>query len=686
MSDDVKDNRSPGFRRSQRASILAGMASLLSLVARRWRAARVSSKSSPGPGSAPGAEAGLSKPTASERSDELLRLAVQVGGIGIYETDFEQNRARFSPELCAILGLPPGSDMTYADALRLFDERDRAAVNASVEAAGNSADTGTWSGLHRIVRTDGAVRWVSIQGRRHYRDTVDGRQAVRSVGTVIDVTHLKETEAALRESELRLRLALEAAQMGTFEADIAGSQAIIDAQEAHLLGLPAETRLVSSEELRARVPFEDLQVSDAKKKRLEERDEAYHHEFRLRMPDGTERWLSAYAAIRSNRIFGVNFDVTERKRAEAALRESESRLRIAASGAALGVFEWDARADRTVWENDRMYEIFGHSRADGTLSKQQFVENYLHVDDVYAFEEALQEAMRTGGNFHITCRIRQKGGQQRWLQIDGKFELTDTGEPWRLVGVIADITERKTLEQEADELSERLVNLQEEERQRIAQELHDSTAQHLVAANLNLMSLRAKAGSGGEEAELWNEVEASMEQALKELRTFSYLMHPPALHAGGLRSTIRQYIDGYASRSGLAVKLRSSPKVDKLPFRVQRSLFRIVQEALANVHRHSSASRVSVDLRRIAGHLHLIISDNGRSAGGACPQEEAAPFRPGVGIRGIRARVRQFGGDLRIRTGSRGTTVHAVVPVGHARPRKVSSVRRSPQGKSRRAP
>ena len=183
--------------------------------------------------------------------------------------------------------------------------------------------TGKWSGLHRIVRPDGAVRWVSIQGRRHYRDTADGRRAVRSVGTVIDVTHLKETEAALRESELRLRLALEAAQMGTFEADIAGSQAIIDAQEAHLLGLPAETRLVSSEELRARVPFEDLQASDAKKKRLEQQDEAYHHEFRLRMPDGTERWLSAHAAIRSNRIFGVNFDVTERKRAEAALRESD---------------------------------------------------------------------------------------------------------------------------------------------------------------------------------------------------------------------------------------------------------------------------------------------------------------------------------------------------------------------------
>ena len=106
---------------------------------------------------------------------------------------------------------------------------------------------------------DGSIRWVSIQGRRHYRNAADGRHAVRSVGTVVDITHLKETEAALRQSELRLRLALEAAQMGTFESDIGGSQAIIDAQEAHLLGLPPETRLVSSEELRARIPLKDLQ-------------------------------------------------------------------------------------------------------------------------------------------------------------------------------------------------------------------------------------------------------------------------------------------------------------------------------------------------------------------------------------------------------------------------------------------
>ena len=192
---------------------------------------------------------------------------------------------------------------------------------------------------------------------------------MRSFGTVIDITHLKETEDALRQSELRLRLALQAAQMGTFEADVAGTEAIIDAQEARLLGLPEETRNVSADTLRAHVPLEDLQASDVKLERLQRHDEPYQHEFRLRMPDGSERWLSAHAAIRSNRIFGVNFDITQRKRAELALRESEARLRIATSGAALGVFERDVKADRTVWMNDRIYEIFGRTPADGSFDQ-----------------------------------------------------------------------------------------------------------------------------------------------------------------------------------------------------------------------------------------------------------------------------------------------------------------------------
>lgn len=602
---------------------------------------------------------GVSKTWAPSERDELLRLAVQVGGIGIYEADFEQSRTRFSPELCAILGLQAGTEMDYADASRLVDCRDRAAVNALMEQARDAPTEGAWNCIHRILRPDGTVRWVSVNGRRYYRNTPNGREPVRAIGTVVDVTGVKEAEDALRQSELRLRLALDAAQMGTFEADIAGTEALIDAQEARLLGLPEDTQVVSTDELRARIPFDDLQASDAKKTRLHLNNEGYHHEFRLLMPDGSERWLSAYAAIRSNRILGVNFDVTSRKRAEIALRDSETRLQIATSGAALGVFERDLKADRTVWVNERMYEIFGRTLREGGLTRQQFVKDYLHPDDLHAFEAALKDAQHNGGRLHAICRIRQKGGVQRWLQIDGKYDYSDTGEPLRLVGVVADITERKALEQEAMALSERLITLQEEERQRITKQLHDSTSQHLVAASLNLMCLRTKVDPGSAAAALCDEVEASIQTALKELRTFSYLMHPLGLQADGLRLTIRRYLDGYAEHAGLTVKLRSNRKFDEQPLGMQRTLFRIVQEALANVHRHASASHVSVELRWISGRLHLVIRDNGQ--GFRSEVQERNPRHPGIGLLGIRTRARRFGGEFRIRSGPHGTSLHVVV-------------------------
>jgi signal transduction histidine kinase len=248
--------------------------------------------------------------------------------------------------------------------------------------------------------------------------------------------------------------------------------------------------------------------------------------------------------------------------------------------------------------------------------------------------------------------------------MDGTYELAVTGEPLRLIGVVADITERKTLEQEAKEHSERLVTLQEEERQRIAQELHDSTAQHLVAANLNLMNLRSKVAVTGDAARLCDEVEASMQEALRELRTFSYLMHPPALHADGLRSTVRQYLDGYAKRSGLGVKLRSNPMTDKLPFEMQRSLLRVTQEAVGNVQRHASASHVSVDLRWINGRLHLIVVDDGH--GVKVVSEQADSPDGNLGISGIKARAHQFGGDFKMRSGPCGTTIHVATPVDHS--------------------
>lgn len=509
---------------------------------------------------------------------------------------------------------------------------------------------------YRLRRHDGAYRWIDDAGIPRYAR--DGT-FLGYVGSCTDITHLKEFEEARSEGELRLRLALDAAKMGTFEADVAGTQVLVDAQEASLLGLPEDTRVISVDKLRSRIPIEDLQASDSKQRRLMEGAEAYDHEFRLLMADGSARWLSGRADIRSNRIFGVNFDITERKHAEVALRDSEARLRIATTGAGLGVFEWDPETDHAVWENDRMYKIFGRTRAEGPLTKQQFVDSYLHPGDVHNFETELEDAKRTGGPFHVVCRTRWNGAC-RWVQIDGKFAATVAGGASRFIGVVADITAGKQLEHRAARNSQRLATVQEKERRHIAQELHDSTVQHLVAASLTLMTLKPKTSVQSEKTDSWDDLESSLDNAIKELRTFSYLLQPPTLLNRSLRSTLEEYVGGLASRSELDIGLRLNSKIEKLSLPVKRSLFRIVQAALANVYRHAPASQVSVEFRWIGSRLHLAIADNGAG------RKEGTLLQSGVGIRGIRARLDEIGGKFRVmQTKPRGTMLHVVIPVGN---------------------
>jgi signal transduction histidine kinase len=222
---------------------------------------------------------------------------------------------------------------------------------------------------------------------------------------------------------------------------------------------------------------------------------------------------------------------------------------------------------------------------------------------------------------------------------------------------------------QVSELSSQLLALQEEERQRIARELHDSTAQHLVAAHLGLSSLEAEVRQSPAGRKVLAEVEGLLTEALRELRIFTYLLHPPNLAQDGLQATLRDFAEGFAGRTGLVARIRIPEEVDELPPELQRAILRVVQEALTNVHRHADASRVSVNARITSGRLVACIRDNGHGMTDAARPD--GPIRMGVGVTGMRARLEQFDGSLRIRTGRGGTSILAMVPVrgsGRARP------------------
>jgi PAS domain S-box-containing protein len=221
-----------------------------------------------------------------------------------------------------------------------------------------------------------------------------------------------------------------------------------------------------------------------------------------------------------------------------------------------------------------------------------------------------------------------------------------------------DVTELTTARQDARDIAGRLLSLQEEERQRIAADLHDSTAQHIVAAGLGLMHVQSKAGDLPGVREAVAAMRASLDEAQREIRTLSYLLYPPNLRDNGLAASLRHFVVGFSNRTGLKGSVRLSGIVDEIPLDLQRTILRVVQEALVNVHRHAGATRVSIYLRHDGKGLHLRVTDNGKGL----PAPPASRASLGVGIPGMEARIRQFNGTMTIAGGPKGTTIRATIP------------------------
>jgi PAS domain S-box-containing protein len=255
-------------------------------------------------------------------------------------------------------------------------------------------------------------------------------------------------------------------------------------------------------------------------------------------------------------------------------------------------------------------------------------------------------------------------GSKRWQQWIDRVILDPGGRVVELQGVGSDFTDLKLAEESLQHLTARLLNIQDEERRRLAFELHDGTAQNLFALTVKLAGLERSSYSWtAEEKKSFEESLALGEQALKEIRTLSYLLHPPLLDHAGLVSALRWYVEGFSMRSSIYVDVIVPEDMGRLPPELETALFRIVQEGLTNIQRHSGSDTASISLERSEDQVILQIADQG--SGMLIETAQAAgDFRSaGVGLRGIRQRLSYMGGRLEIDSSSQGTTVTAIVPI-----------------------
>ena len=211
-------------------------------------------------------------------------------------------------------------------------------------------------------------------------------------------------------------------------------------------------------------------------------------------------------------------------------------------------------------------------------------------------------------------------------------------------------------------LTSNLLQSQDEERRRFGRDLHDSIGQYLTIIKMDLDAMNGL-GQGLARPELISECLHAVDECLKETRTISYLLHPPLLDEAGFESAARWFVDGFAQRGGIQAKLNFPAKMDRLPRSVELALFRILQESLINVHRHSGSPTVVVKIEVDAEIVSLAVRDSGRGI----PEQVLEQFREsgtaGIGLAGMRERVADLGGELRVQSNNQGTLLYATIPL-----------------------
>jgi PAS domain S-box-containing protein len=353
--------------------------------------------------------------------------------------------------------------------------------------------------------------------------------------------------------------------------------------------------------------------------------------------------------------YGSSIDIEDRKRAE-----MESRLLIDAIPQQI----WSGPPDGTIdYCSDRWRSETGLSlddlRGDGWQAM-------LHPDDRERVLKAWHDSVQHGTPYEQEERHRRSDGRFRWYLSRG-IPLRDAeGRIVRWYGTNTDIEGRKQAEGTLRRLSGQLLQAQDEERRRIARDLHDSTGQKLTALQMTLGSLKdpiAKLDPKSRKA--FRECLALAKQSARELRSLTHLLHPPMLEQFGLADTLRWFVREFGRRSGIAVSLKVPSQIGHLPRDLATTLFRIVQEALRNVQQHSGSKKVKVSLVLNSKQVVLEVRDFGHGIviPSAAKRPQGVPSL-GIGITGMRERVEQVGGELQVSSSGKGTVLRAVLPVG----------------------
>jgi PAS domain S-box-containing protein len=507
----------------------------------------------------------------------------------------------------------------------------------------------------RMLRKNGQAIWVRSTLAR--LPDPDGHLRCL-IAMVEDITDRRFAYQAMRESEARLQAFTNHSPALMYLKDREGRYRFLNDRFLQRLGLRREQAIGHTDaEILGRDQARTFSAQDAE---VLARGLPVQYEDSVEHVDGKRfSVVSKFPVFDASGavvgVGGVATDITERRRAEQALREQRTLLAEAQKLAGLGCWEWDPTSGRVTW-SDEMYAIYGVEPAQFRPSFENYLER-IHPEDRGVAAATVARALMDNRSFSMDERIVRPDGKVRQLRSHGEVVRDASGRPIKMVGACIDVTEQKASEAALRALTRRLVEAEENERRRIARELHDRVGQNLSALNINLDIVSGSLKDDPLKRRLEDSLKL-VDATLQSIENVMADLRPALLDEYGLAAALGWYGEEYAQRTGIRVGVEAGEAGRDLRPELAVALFRIAQEALNNAAKHSSAKRIRVCLEERGSELELCIIDDGKGF------DPAQAPRGRWGMTTMRERAQAAGGRLVVDSSpGKGTCVRATVPL-----------------------